>query len=312
MGTDVDVVVPVGMENLVVDVRRLFEEWQAVLTRFSPESELSRLSARPEVDIPVSDLLFTVLQAAVHAAHETEGLFDPTLRDHLVALGYDRTFAEVKARDPWAAGDRGAAGTRPEVLPDPGGAWRGIALDPERRTARVPGGAGLDLGGIAKGMAVDAALGLLEQAGCRAAAVDAGGDLAVLGDADPETGWPVHIELPAGGRVLRVHDGALATSGTSRRHWRIGDRSVHHIIDPRTGSPAESGLWSATVSAPTCEAAEVAATAAFLLGPVEGARWLDDRGIDGLLVQPDGTQIEAGPWSHGAGSTVETAAGTLP
>jgi thiamine biosynthesis lipoprotein len=192
---------------------------------------------------------------------------------------------------------------------------------------RLPAGSAFDLGGIAKGMAVDAAVAGLTVAGCAIGAVDAGGDLAVVGLPAGEPGWPVLIELPEdgpkrarpeggrpesgrpeggrpeggrpeGGRVVRLDGGALATSGTSRRHWSMGGHEVHHLIDPRTGRAAESGLWSATAVADTCQAAEVAATTAFLLGPIEGAHWLDERDFDGLLVLPDGREVEAGPWAR--------------
>ena len=308
MGTTVDVLVETRHADLIGDVEVLFAHWEATLTRFSPDSELSHLNDAPGSDVAVSELLFSVASEAVEAARVTAGTFDPTLLRQLEALGYDRTFAEVRRRDIHRITEAGSS----ELGSRPGGAWRDIHLDPARRTVRLPHGAGLDFGGIAKGMAVDAAISRLADRGCVTAAVDAGGDLAVVGLPAGESGWPVRIELPEGGRpqgrrpksgrpeggrVVRLYGGGLATSGTSRRHWKSGEREVHHLLDARTGRPAESGLWSATAVADTCQAAEVAATTAFLLGPVEGARWLDKRGLDGLLVLPDGREVEAGPWA---------------
>jgi thiamine biosynthesis lipoprotein len=303
MGTTVDVLVETRHAGLIGEVEALFAHWEATLTRFSPDSELSRLNDAPGCDVAVSDLLFTVASAAVNAARMTAGTFDPTLLRQLVALGYDRTFAEVGRRGMGEITSAESSGRAPL----PGGAWRDVHLDPARHTVRLPHGAGLDLGGIAKGMAVDAALSRLTDAGCAIAAVDAGGDLAVVGLPASESGWAVRIELPGGerseggraeeGRIVRLDGGALATSGTSRRHWSVDGREVHHLLDPRTGGPSRSGLWSATAVADTCQAAEVAATTAFLLGPSEGARWLDERGLDSLLVLPDGRQVEAGPWA---------------
>jgi thiamine biosynthesis lipoprotein len=314
MGTTVDVLVETRHAALIGDVEALFARWEATLTRFSPDSELSRLNDAPGTDVAVSELLFTVVTAAVEAARGTAGWFDPTLLRQLEALGYDRTFAEVRRRRPMDE-ITGARTSSPPARP--GGAWRDVHLDPARRTVRLPAGAGLDLGGIAKGMAVDAAISRLTDEGSATAAVDAGGDLAVLGLPAGESGWSVRIELPEdgpqrerpeggrpeggrpeGGRVVRLDAGALATSGTSRRRWWMGGREVHHLIDPETGRPAQSGLWSATAVAHTCQAAEVAATTTFLLGPSEGAHWLDERDLDGLLVLPDGRQVEAGPWAH--------------
>jgi thiamine biosynthesis lipoprotein len=303
MGTTVDVLVETRHAGLIGDVEALFAHWEATLTRFSPDSELSRLNDAPGWDVAVSELLFTVASAAVDAARVTAGTFDPTLLRQLEALGYDRTFAEVSRRGVDEITEAGSSGPGSR----PGGAWRDIHFDPARRTVRLPHGAGLDLGGIAKGMAVDAAISRLTDEGCAIAAVDAGGDLAVVGLPTEESGWAVRIELPGGERseggrpeeerIVRLDVGALATSGTSRRHWWLDGREVHHLLDPRTGRPARSGLWSATAVADTCQAAEVAATTAFLLGPRKGARWLDERGLDGLLVLPDGRQVEAGPWA---------------
>jgi thiamine biosynthesis lipoprotein len=300
MGTTVDVLVDTHHAALIGGVEALFGQWEATLTRFSPDSELSRLNSDPGRDVAVSAVLFTVVTAAVEAARDTAGSFDPTLLRQLEALGYDRTFAEVRRR-------RLMDGAASPPAARPGGAWRDVHLDPVRRSVRLPAGAGLDLGGIAKGMAVDAAIACLMDSGCVTAAVDAGGDLAVVGLPAGESGWPVRIELPEdgpqrgrpeGGRVVRLDAGALATSGTSRRRWWMGGREVHHLLDPRTGRSADSGVWSATAVADTCQAAEVAATVAFLLGPSDGARWLDRRDLDGLLVLPDGRQVEAGPWAR--------------
>lgn len=290
MGTSVEVLVPSDAAALIGETEALFATWEAILSRFQPRSELSLLNAAAGRDVPVSGPLYTVIRAALRGAAASDGLFDPTLLRQLEDMGYDRTFADVPAREADATPQHA-------YLSRPGGAWRDVRLDTKQRTVRLPVGVGLDLGGIAKGMAVDAAIVALEHAGCSAAAVDAGGDLAVLGLPSGEAGWPVRIELPEGGRVVSLSSGALATSGISRRRWRWAGREAHHLINPRTGLPAESGLWSATAVADSCELAEVAATAAFLLGPVDGAAWLAARDLDGLLVLADGRQVEAGAWA---------------
>src|SRR5439155_22588655 len=131
-------------------------------------------------------------------------------------------------------------------------------------------GVGLDLGGIAKGMAVDAALARLRALGVDAALVNAGGDLAVHGRLPGGTAWPVVVQGRRAPQTVLLERGALATSGIARRRWQQGQQSRHHLLDPRTGLPAQSGLLSITVVAARCVQAEVAATAAFVLGPQEG------------------------------------------
>jgi thiamine biosynthesis lipoprotein len=125
----------------------------------------------------------------------------------------------------------------------------------------------LDLNGVVKARAVDAALRLIDGDGF----VSAGGDVAGRGGAV--------IGLP-GGSALTLHRGGVATSGTTRRRWRRNGRVQHHLIDPATGQPSES-IWTlVTVAAASCRDADVAAKAAFLLG-AEGPAWLDERGLPG-------------------------------
>ncbi len=284
MGTEIAVLAPlehIGPAEKAV--RALFGEWESVLSRFRPESELSRLNARAGRSTAVSSLLYNVVASALAGARATRGAFDPTLLPDLVRLGYDRTFPDLPAD---------ASLTR--RLPFVGGQWHEIRLDPERRSMLLPAGAALDVGGIAKGMAVDAALDRLErELGIGTALVDAGGDLAVRGLPPGQRAWQVAIE----GTTLPValRHGALATSGSSRRRWLQDGIERHHLIDPGTGEPAASGLSSVTVAAATCRQAEVAATAVFVLGAAAGAPLLERHGLAGLLIGSRG--IEAvGRW----------------
>lgn len=148
MGTTVSVVTEAtAVEQAGDEVRRLFAEWERRLSRFRPDSELSRLNADAGRPVVVSHLLFEVLEAALRAARATAGLYDPTLLRALERLGYDRSFEQVGVDVPAAPGP----------VP-PGGGWRRVELDPKGRTVTLPPGVGVDLGGIAKGMAVDAAV----------------------------------------------------------------------------------------------------------------------------------------------------------
>ncbi|MEP6976434.1 MAG: FAD:protein FMN transferase [Thermoleophilia bacterium] len=273
MGTEIAVLAPlerIGPAEKAV--RALFGEWESVLSRFRPESELSRLNERAGRPTAVSSLIYDVVATALAAARATRGAFDPTLLHDLVRLGYDRTFAELPAD---------ASPSR--RLPFLGGRWHGIRLDSERRQIALPPGAALDVGGIAKGMAVDAALDRLEhELGIGTALVDAGGDLAVRGLPPGERAW--HIAIEGSTQPIALRHGALATSGSSRRSWLQDGMRRHHLIDPRTGEPAASGLRSVTVAAATCRQAEAAATAAFVLGAVEGAALLERYDLAGLFV----------------------------
>jgi thiamine biosynthesis lipoprotein len=287
MGTSVTVLVPAEHAAEGRRVEDLFSQWNATFSRFDPDSELSLLNAAAGRPRPVSDLMFEVLSTARQAAEATNGLFDPTLLRPLESIGYDRDFAALDVGVP------GASPTSPK--PRTGG-WRRLRLVTSGRTAELPVGVGLDLGGLAKGMAVDAAIDGLATRGVRAAAVDAGGDLAVLGLPAGQDAWSISIDGPDRGRTVSLRAGALATSSTARRRWRQGDVLRHHLVDPRTALPSTSDLWSASVAAPSCTRAEVAAKAAFLLGPEEGSRFLVQHGLAGLFIASDGTDRLAGAW----------------
>jgi thiamine biosynthesis lipoprotein len=284
MGTEISVLAPLErIEPAEKAVQALFDEWESVLSRFRPESELSRLNARAGRPIAVSSLLYDVVASALAGARATRGAFDPTLLPDLVRLGYDRTFADLPA-------DASAS----QRLPFVGGQWRGIRLDSERRRILLPPGAALDVGGVAKGMAVDAALDRIEiELGIGTALVDAGGDLAVRGLPPGQESWQVAIEGTTAPVALR--HGALATSGSWRRRWLQGGVERHHLIDPRTGEPAASGLSSVAVASATCRQAEVAATAVFVLGATEGTALLERHDLAGLLVGSRGIET-VGRW----------------
>ena len=286
MGTTISMLLPENQTKMGAQiVHTLFSEWEQTLSRFLPDSELSQLNQQAGTPLAASDLLYDVLATALTAARATEGVYDLALLDQLIQLGYDRTFDDLpKVRfDPIIPGE-------------PGGRWRGIKVDPIRRSVTLPSGIKLDFGGIAKGMAVDAALEHLHQKGINSALVNAGGDLAVLGLPHIADQWPVAVPGREQFWAIPLVSGAIATSGIAHRHWWQGKTLRHHILDPRTGLPAQSDLWSVTVVADRCEQAEVAAKVAFILGSGPGADFLRTHRIAGLLVHEDGMWETVEPW----------------
>jgi FAD:protein FMN transferase len=239
-------------------VARLFEQRDRTFSRFRRDSELNRVNAGAGRPVRVSATFAEMLRFALDAQRETGGLVDPTIGAALEAAGYDTDFSQLveDARPPGPA----ATGSRAVRLVD--------------RTVLVPYGVRLDLNGVVKGRTVDDALALLGGSGF----ISAGGDLAARGG--------LVVALPRGGAVSLVH-GALATSGIDRRSWVRGGRVQHHLIDARAGLPASSPWQQVTVCAGTCAGADVAAKAAFLIGPA-GPAWLDAHGMPGRFVTPAG------------------------
>jgi thiamine biosynthesis lipoprotein len=233
----------------------------AVLSRFDPESELSRLNRDPRAEVPASPLLRRVVAAALSAGLRSGGLVDATLVDEIEAAGY------AESRD---FGPRANLGRQPPPRaagPSPRAGWCEFAVDERAGTVTRPPGLRLDPGGIAKGLLADLVGEPL--AAFATFAVDCCGDLRVGGS----EGRPrkILVDDPAGGeplRGLRISDGAVATSGITRRAWAAADgRPAHQIIDPATGEPAFTGVVQATALAPTGLLAETLAKSALLAGP---------------------------------------------
>ncbi len=213
----------------------------ARLTRFSSDSELSRLNRSAGSWIAVSDALEAVLREALTAYESSAGLVNVAVLPSLLAAGYTR---------PLASGPTPAALDGAEPLPP-----LPRVLQVGRGRARLRPGTALDLGGIAKGWMADR---LCDRLGANALA-NIGGDLRAVGDGAAGKGWPVGL---AGVTVL-LRNQAAATSSVRKRRWNAG----HHLIDPRTGLPSCSGLDEVSVVAETGVRAEVVAKTALLLGP---------------------------------------------
>lgn len=256
----------------------------ARLSRFAPDSELSRLNADPGASVHASRLLRRLARAVVQAARRSGGLVDATLVDELENAGYGASRAGVTGLS--AAEIVRLGGSRRPARPHPERAWRRIVVDDEARTIARPPGLRLDSGGLGKGLAADIIAASL--ADHPLFAVDCAGDVRIGGSAptarrllveDPFGGSPVH--------ELRIAAGAVATSGITRRSWRGPDgAAMHHLLDPASGMPAWTGVVQATALAPTALEAETLAKGALLAGPRHGRDLLEHGGV---LVLDDGT-----------------------
>jgi thiamine biosynthesis lipoprotein len=265
----------------------LFAGVEAELSRFRSTSALSRLNRAagrgPEV---VSPVLWTVLLAALDSAHESGGIYDPTVLHCLEHAGYDRSFEAIEA----------TGGTETDSPPvRTFGSWRRIWMDGTARSVDLPGDLALDLGGIAKGWTVDHVALALAPLG--PVLVDAGGDLRVVGTADGEP-WPIGLQEPFAPErdraLVRLRCGALATSSIGGRRWQRGDRMLHHVIDPRTGTSADSDLYAATVHAADAMTADVAAKVVLVLGSGAATAYLLKRDLSALLTATDGREMVVG------------------
>lgn len=232
------------------------------LTRFDPQSALSRANRAPDAWHDVPAVLSDAISCA-HSAHlVTQGLFDPRVGSTLAAWGYDRTYEHLES----AAGqwDIEIHRTRTGDAA-PRATWKPSI------TGNVVnlGGAPIDLGGIGKGLAVRQAAAELSHAG-RSVLVDAGGDEWLAGPGPDGDGWKVGVEDPLGRvehvLVLAVTDLGVATSSIARQRWIARGVPVHHLVDPRTRTPGGAGLAAVTVLHPDPAWAEVWSKTLYLTG----------------------------------------------
>ena len=251
-----------------------FRRIEECCTRFEPRSEVMQLAAKVGVPVPVSAMLFEAVQFALAVAAECNGAFDPTVGCAMESLGFNREYR---------------TGQTVRTALESGGpaiSYRDVRLDAGRKTITLLRPLILDLGAVAKGLAID--LAARELRPFRNFAVDAGGDLYLAGcnpDGEP---WSIGIRHPRRENELidslRVSNRAVCTSGDYERQSSAEDQG-HHILDPRTGVSPHAAA-SVTVLAPTAMLADALATAAFVLGPDDGLRLLDRPGVDGLIFTP--------------------------
>jgi FAD:protein FMN transferase len=278
-------------------------------SRFRADSEISAIHRIAGEVCIVSEGLAEAIAVALAAARWTGGLVDPTVGGALSALGYDRDFAAV----------RPCGGALPKGARVPG--WQSVRLDGRR--LRLAAGSLLDLGATAKGLGSDRAANAAADAiPGGGVLVSLGGDIAVAGEA-PHGGWPVLVadeQEPASsalarsgggqapghspGQVVRLAAGALATSSILCRQWQRSRRTLHHILDPRTGLPA-TGRWrTVSVAAANCAEANAASTAAIVAGD-RAVAWLAGHGLPARLVARDGSVRRVAGWPAAVGGLVE-------
>ena len=269
-----------GVEHALDAAEAWFVRVEQDCSRFDPASELRRLCAQPSQVTRVSPLVFRAIQFAVAVAGETEGAFDPTVGARLEQMGFNRHHR---------TGTSSVSGRE-------GGTWRDIRLDADAGTVQLLHPMTLDLGAVAKGLAIDlAAREMAEQGNF---AIDAGGDLYLGGTNGEGDLWSVGIRHPREGAspidTVRVSNLAVCTSGDYERRTTKG--SMHHVVDPRTGD-SPSDIVSVTAIGPSAMVADALGTAAFVLGASAGIALFEHPGLEGMVVDRSLTVTTTNGWA---------------
>lgn len=266
-------------DEAVSEVERLEACW----SRFRPDSELSELNRADGRWFPASSTLWHALSKARAAWAASEGLFDPTIVRRLEQFGYDRTFGSVTPTSTDPVGPTASIGLQH------------VQFDDDAASLCVPPAMGIDLGGIGKGLAADIVTGRVISRGALSVCLSLGGDIRVRGPGpDVDATWRLDVEHPADGRLLgafALAEEALVQSTTLFRRWERDGRTLHHLIDPRTGQPAHTDLIGAVVTGVDAWWAEVVAKVAIMMGATAGLDFLIRSGVDGWLLKGDGTTV---------------------
>lgn len=275
-------------DRAVARVRALERLW----SRFLPSSEVSRVNAARGRRVEVSDETLELFRRAEFARSSLAGFFDPVVLDRLVAVGYDRDHARLPRASAPPTAPRSA--TRPtghaaRPSPGPGFEIHGV-------TVLVRDG-GFDPGGIGKGLAADLVAEELTAVGSDGCYVDLGGDIRLCGTPLTGTDWEVEVSHPFATRpacrlVVDPGGGGVATSSTVRRRWHHEGRDRHHLIDPRTGEPADTDLASVTVVAGATWWAEALAKAALIAGSQGAQEVLVGTGAVAVAFDLEGRRLD--------------------
>lgn len=268
----------------------VLDDVDAACSRFRPDSDLVRANQAGGQWVSVNPILVGAIRVALRAADSTDGLVDPTLGELMVAAGYDRTFAQL--------GGRADANALPTLVSR---GWADVRI--EGTQVQVPTGLALDLGATGKAFAADlVALTLVEQLDV-AVVVSVGGDIRAHAPEGAEVTWPVDVaaDLRAWSDndpgVCRVSltAGGLATSSVTARRWVRAGSTWHHVLDPRTGRPAQTP-WLAVTAYGACAAdANTATTAAIVLGE-SAPDWLAEHDVAARLLAADGSVHRTPTW----------------
>jgi thiamine biosynthesis lipoprotein len=244
---------------------------ERVCSRFDPDSEVYRLARSADQPTPVSPLLFEAINFSLQVAEASHGAFDPAIGARQAQRGFDRNYVTKRHI--------------PAPTCDPSATYKDVVLDAAERTVRLCKPLLLDLGAVAKGMALDLAATELSQ--FDSFSIDAGGDVIVKGKNEEGDPWRIGIEHPRQPGLIAtmvIGQGAVCTSGDYVR--RAHNAAEHHLLDPRTGASPRDVI-SCSVVAPTAMAADALSTAAFVSGTEAGLRLLEVQAVDGMLVRGD-------------------------
>lgn len=272
--------------NDLMPVYKLFASVEDTCSRFKETSELSRLNQQLGQEVNVSNQLFSILAEALRYYKETNGVFNPGVLSAMENSGYTQSIEYIKGKEFSASILLAPVVTNNQPY----------QLYEDKQTAAL--NTRIDLGGIAKGWVIDRAADILSSHGF--GYINVGGDIRIFGTLPRPLN--IGIEDPFDpSKILssiQVSNGAIATSTSMKRRWKVAGNAKHHLIDTVTGEPSASTIVSSTVTAPTATEADVLAKVILLLGEGQGKALLSVKKYPAVLIN-EAKEIWRGSELHG-------------
>ena len=290
-GTDCLVRVPGHADEtreVLTEVRDRALTIHGEMSVFDPSSAVSRLNASSGTGwTAVPEDVARILARANEMGVVTDGAFD-------VTVGPLASLWKPCIREGRVPSSEEIARAREFV------GWEHVRVDEAGLRVSLDAGTSVDLGGIAKGFAANEFERILRDNGISDALLDLGGSVTVLGAPDEAEAWTVGIQDPlaptgVAAAQVRVSDTSVVTSGTNERFFVRGGVRYHHVVDPRTGSPTQTGLLGVTFIGPDALVADALATAALVAGATEAVGWARSLGLELVLVFEDGGVVSTSP-----------------
>lgn len=281
MASHVQLVVVDGPDGAAADALELLRTLEDRWSRFRPDSDITRLNTYPDQPVTVDEATIALVEAMFAAWRLTDGRYNPTVLPDLMRSGYTHSI-----NDP-------STGTLVDRRATTTGDPTTIDIDKNRGTVTLPVGISIDPGAIGKGLAADLVTGHLLDLGARGALASIGGDIVAAGAPPHGDGWTIGIENPlrpdSDIGTITIRGGGIATSSTHTRRWITAQgEPAHHLIDPATGTTADTDIAAVTVIGPSGWRAEAHATALTIATTTSFADYAAHHGLDAVAVTDAG------------------------
>jgi thiamine biosynthesis lipoprotein len=285
MGTLVEITVIPTNEKAIREAFEALKKVDALMSTYQEDSEISILNREGRAQ--VSEETLEVIEDAIKFSNLTDGAFDITCRP-LINLWKKAKKEEKVATEEEIEGAISLVGYQRITL-------EGNQIRLEKRGMQI------DLGGIAKGYAVDKAIEALKKNGIKRALVNAGGDLYVLGTDPQGEKWQIGIQDPRDEDkiidIIKVKDKAVATSGDYRRYFTLEGKRFSHIVNPKTGLTVQDVPMSVTIIGPDATTTDALSTGVFVLGPEEGMKLIESLPeVEGMIISEGMKKLTSQGW----------------